>query len=89
MRRDKKLAEEILRTLVLDDRWTMTIGTLISKIGDKASDPAVRYHVRLLEDIGLLDVSATGSIRVTSIGQDRAENGDKTDPMATWAELGS
>jgi repressor of nif and glnA expression len=89
MRRDKKLAEEILRTLVLDDKWNMTISTLISKIGDKASDPAVRYHVRLLEDIGLVDVSSTGSIRVTSIGQDRAENTDKPDSMSTWAELGT
>jgi repressor of nif and glnA expression len=89
MRRDKKLAEEILRALVLDDGWTMSINTLISKFKDKTQDSAVRYHVHLLQDIGLVVVSSSGSIRVTSIGQDRAENTDKPDSMSTWAELGT
>jgi repressor of nif and glnA expression len=89
MRRDKKLAEDILRTLVLDDDWKMSINKLVSKFEDKAPDSSIRYHVRLLEDIGLIEVTSSGTIRVTSAGQDRAENSDRPDAMSTWSTLGS
>ncbi|MFM0630756.1 hypothetical protein [Paraburkholderia xenovorans] len=89
MRRDKKLAEEILHTLVVDEGWTMSIGNLIGKLKEKADDAAIRYHVQLLADIGMLDLSNANYIRVTSAGQDRAENRDTKNPMATWAELGA
>ncbi len=89
MRRDRKLAEEILRTLVLDDGWTMGIPMLVNKLKDKASESAVLYHLRLLDDIGLIEFIQANVIRVTSTGQDRAENSDKQDPIATWASLGS
>ncbi|WP_206998965.1 hypothetical protein [Trinickia mobilis] len=99
MRRDKKLAEEILRTLVLDDEhWNMELRLLVQKLKDIAPENVVRYHVRLLEDIGLVivsdvSISSSGvpnlSVRVTSAGQDRAENSDKPDAMETWAILGS
>jgi repressor of nif and glnA expression len=89
MRRDRKLAEEILRTLVFDDSSTMSVNTLTSKVEGKASDSAVLYHVSLLEDVGLVEIPSNGYIRVTSAGQDRVENTDKQDPMATWAILGN
>jgi hypothetical protein len=41
----------------------------------------------LLQDVGLVEIQANGYVRVTSAGQDRAENNDKQDPMATWADL--
>jgi repressor of nif and glnA expression len=88
MRRDKKLAEEILRTLVLDDDWEMNVNALVRKLDDKASDSSIRYHVRLLEDISLIEITSGGTIRVTSAGQDRAENSDKPDATATWSALG-
>ena len=67
----------------------MSINTLTSKVESKASDSAVLYHAHLLEDIGLVAIPANGYIRVTSAGQDRVENTDKQDPMATWAILGT
>ncbi|WP_107153357.1 hypothetical protein [Trinickia symbiotica] len=88
MRRDKELAEEILRTLVLDEHWHMDMRMLVERLKDKAAESAVRYHAVLLQDVGLVKVDQ-GVIRLTSAGQDRAENSDKLDPMATWAALGS
>jgi repressor of nif and glnA expression len=87
MRRDRKLAVEILRTLVHDESGTMSINTLIAKLEERSSDSEVHYHVQLLQDVGLVEIQANGYVRVTSAGQDRAENNDKQDPMATWADL--
>lgn len=89
MRRDKVLAETILRTLVLDDGWTMSAANLIIKLKEKASDAAILYHLRLLEDIGLIEFIQGNVIRVTSAGQDRAENADNPNAMATWSALSS
>lgn len=101
MRRDKNLAEEILRTLVVDEQWSMDLRLLVGKLKDKATESTIRYHASLLEDIGLVTISegistsssggggVTQYVRVTSAGQDRAENTDKTDPMDTWVPLSS
>lgn len=88
MRRDKKLAIEILRTLVHDKSGTMSINTLTAKLEEKSSDSEVYYHVQLLQDVGLVEIQANGYVRATSAGQDRAENNDKQDPMATWDDPG-
>ncbi|QYD67992.1 hypothetical protein KZJ38_17090 [Paraburkholderia edwinii] len=88
MRRDKKLAIEILRTLVHDKSGTMSINTLTAKLEEKCSDSEVYYHVQLLQPVGLVEIQANGYVRVTSAGQDRAENNDKQDPMGTWADPG-
>ena len=89
MRRDKELAEEILRALVLDENSHLNLSTLVEKLKDQAPEATVRYHTLLLEDIGLVKISDKAYVRVTSAGQDRAENRDKIDPMATWASLAS
>jgi hypothetical protein len=79
MRRDKKLADEILTTLVLDENSSMELGALVQKLKDKAEVSAIRYHVDLLEDSGLVTLSDAfpGSngpeilfVRVTADGQD-------------------
>ncbi|MFB9123319.1 hypothetical protein E2553_00120 [Paraburkholderia dipogonis] len=81
------MAEEILKTLVLDDSWTMDLRSLVARFDGKSTEGEVRYHAHLLEDIGLVEIRQNGYIRVTSSGQDRAENRDTKDPMATWASL--
>lgn len=89
MRRDKDLAEEILRTLVLDEQPTLHMTTIAEKLKERAPEATVRYHTLLLEDIGLVTISEKAYVRVTSAGQDRAENRDTVNPMATWVSLGT
>jgi hypothetical protein len=101
MRRDKKLAEEILRTLAIDEQWSMDLRMLVGKLKDKATELAIHYHAALLEDIGLVTISegistsssggggVTQYVRVTSAGQDCFENLDKPNATLTWTKLGS
>lgn len=89
MRRDKKLGEDIIHTLCNHNRACLTVSEVCDelKLVDLNDEERVAYHVEMLEDIGLVSTEIDGNIRLTSTGQDRAENRDSRNPMDSWLSL--
>jgi repressor of nif and glnA expression len=91
MRRDKKLGEAIIVALCNHKDPHLTFAEIRDGVSpnNEYADDAIQYHIDLLEDVRLVTTDSTGLTRLTSAGQDRAENTDKPDSMDTWRILGS